>query len=150
MVTISSSGPYSLGSRTVLTCTVAAIPQVDSNIVGTFTWYSNGEQLVHGGRFEIVQVGNQVNELRILSQSILDINFTCSATTHVLRDPGRISQPASSPRFVLDLTSFQCNFLQLYSYIKVIIYHVPIISPSVMFTYSRTTLKLISCKLSCY
>ena len=105
-VTVMSSGRYYLGLRANLSCTVVSIPEVDSgNVEGVFRWYSNGEEITNGERFQITQVGRLMNELGVLSLSPMDTSLICSAS---VSQPsfGRISPPTNSS---YNLTGFQCK-----------------------------------------
>ena len=86
-----------------------SIPEVDSGMIeGVFRWFSNGgEEITDGGRFQITQVGLLVNELGVLSLSLLDISFTCSASVSQ-RTFGRISPPTTSS---YNITAFQCKLM---------------------------------------
>ena len=87
-------------------CRAESIPEVlsASDIEGVFRWYSNGEEVVNGERFQISHTG-LVSHIRVFPFTPVDTNITCSVSIQ-LRASGATSPPASA----FFLPNLQCNF----------------------------------------
>ena len=103
----SSSEIYYLGDHVNLTCTARTIPQVDSNVIGTFIWQSLDGVLYDSDQYWIDQVGPKISQLSILSLQITDTDFFCSATLRLETNP---SNAPSSLVSSFTISNISCKF----------------------------------------